>query len=127
MLNVPLVFGKQSKYRLLTCKIELWNPEQIWNMVIGCIVMHNMMVRYCQSLGTEEDAIHYAINDVSAKQLSVKIKTDSETKEVLASLGLTEVPALGEEGGGNPKTEVELQMEKMLMEKCVAVLNDTGD
>jgi hypothetical protein len=43
-----------------------------------------------------------------AKQLSVKIKTDSETKEVLASLGLTEVPASGEEGGRNPKTEVEL-------------------
>jgi hypothetical protein len=96
-------------------------------MVIGCIIMHNMMVRYCQSLGTEEDAIHYAINDVIAKQLSVKIKTDSETKEVLTSLGLTEVPASREEGGRNVKTEVELQMEEMLMEKSVAVLNDKGE
>jgi hypothetical protein len=127
--DVERAFGVwQSKFHILTQKIELWNPEEIKNMVIGTIIMHNMMVQHRQALGTSEDPIHYAINDAIAKQLSIEILKDKEMEEVLASLGISEDPAsAGGEVINDEKTEIEVLMEKMLMEKRVTTLNDINE
>ena len=51
----------QSKYRCLVRPVELHNPKEIHDMVIGCMILHNMMVDHRLSLGETESAERYQV------------------------------------------------------------------
>ena len=121
--DVERAFGvMQSKFRGVTRKIELWHVDEIKNMALGCIILHNMMVRHRQMLGTEEDEVLYAIDEATRNKLHLEINPDTETEEVLAELGLTEAPPAHQ--AEEEKTEVEIEMEHRLAAKRFQHLND---
>ena len=58
----------QSKNRALVRPVELHNPAEIHDMVIGCLMLHNMMVDYRLSLGQTESAEHYVVGEGSTSE-----------------------------------------------------------
>jgi hypothetical protein len=87
--DIERAFGIiQSKFRWLVRPIELWDQEGIERVVIGCIMLHNMMVRYRQSQGVREDYINYAIDEATRHQLDVEINHSKVNDSVLIELGL---------------------------------------
>jgi hypothetical protein len=129
----------QSKFRWLIRPIELWDPIQIRNAVLSCIIIHNMMVRYRQSLGTTEDYIFYAVNAAIRNKLQTESKFEKETIEVLRELGLVEDDSDNEEDetmervredrglsirSGKDRTRLEREIETRLLEMRIGSLQD---
>jgi hypothetical protein len=49
----------QAKFQCLVRPVLLQNPDDISNMVVGCIIMHNMMVEHRRSINEVENTHFY--------------------------------------------------------------------
>jgi hypothetical protein len=104
--------------------LVLWDPSQIRNAVLTCIIVHNMMVRYRQSLldGSKEDYVHYAISKSVQNKLRVELRPEEEAQEVLEEFGLDEDPtSIFQDAviGAREKTPEELRVEELFVEEVM--------
>ena len=84
----------QSKFRWLARPIEVVNAEEVKNVIMGCVIMHNMMVRYRQEIGAPcaVECTSYCIDDSIREKLRVELNTEKERKEVVEELlGIVDV------------------------------------
>jgi antitoxin component of RelBE/YafQ-DinJ toxin-antitoxin module len=135
--DVERSFGVlQSKFRWVTRPIELWDPSEIRNAVLTCIIVHNMMVRYRQSLldGSTEDYVHYAICESVRNKLRIELRPEEEASEVLEEFGLDVEPASDFVDGAvavREKTPEERRLEELFIEqvtlKRVTSLRDRSE
>ena len=83
------IYVLQSKFRWLRRPVELLEEEtseQIKNALLGCVLMHNMMVRYRQNIGIAEDCRFYEISEAICNKLREEMDLENEPEEVLEDL-----------------------------------------
>jgi hypothetical protein len=66
----------QAKFQCLVRPVLLHNPEKISNMVVGCIIMHNMMVEHRRTINEVENTHFYDNMDTG------EVGTDKTDKNV---------------------------------------------
>ena len=86
-MDIKRAFGiLHSKFRWLVRPFEIFSPDEIKNAILGCVMMHNMMVRHHQKLGIRDDYKYYAMDESLREKLRVEINTENEQKQVLKEL-----------------------------------------
>jgi hypothetical protein len=70
--DIERAFGVlQQKFHVLVRKFEQWFIDDISNVVLACIMLHNMMVAHRMSKGEEEGVSFYDCPDIAGEEVDI--------------------------------------------------------